>query len=203
MRGAWWGLIDDQLINPLNTETDSVKKQAQLDRDWVTYANMMRDNVRAFHRDIAGKYHGHTYAFYGADSEYPAYGNVTWTGGSRWGESALSGHRATDPWQAKALDPGEMGSTRTVATPMQGIGWKTGVNQGYTISDPEEMGDGTVPQRSGKAPLGERGVQICVPYLGISHEGAYRVETCKRFTLWAITKIAQRVTGTVMAYDAA
>ncbi len=28
------------------------------------------------------------------------------------------------------------------------------------------------------------------------------VEVCKRFTLWAITKIAQRVKGTVMAYDA-
>jgi PGAP1-like protein len=203
VRGAWWGLIDDQLINPLNTESDSRRHQMQVDADWNQFSKLMISKVRAFHQDIAGKYHGHTYAFYGADSAYPAYGNVTWTGGSRWGVAALSGNRPADPWQAKALDPGEMGSTRTVATPMQGIGWKTEVNQGYTISDPEEMGDGTVPQRSGKAPLGERGVQICVPYLGISHEGAYRVETCKRFTLWAITKIAQRVKGTVMAYDAA
>ena len=199
VRGAWWSLIDDQLINPLNTESDSVKKQTLVDQDWKAFVTMMNEKVKVFHQDIAGKYHGHTYAFYGADSAYPAYGNVTWTGGSHWGESALSGHRATEPWQATALDPGEMGNTRTVATPVQGGGR---VDQGYTISDPEEMGDGTVPQRSGKAPLGRRGVHICVSYLGISHEGAYRVETCKLFTLWAITKIAQRVKGTVMAYDA-
>ena len=203
VRGAWWGLIDDQLINPLNTESDSVKKQTLVDQDWKAFVTMMNEKVKVFHHDIASKYHGHTYAFYGADSAFLAYGNVTWTGGSRWGEAALSGNRPADPWQAKALDPGEMGSTRTVATPMQGVGWKTGVNQGYTISDPEEVGDGTVPQRSGKAPLGQRGVHICVSYLGISHEGAYKVETCKLFTLWAITKIAQRVKGTVMAYDAA
>jgi len=198
VRGAWWSLIDDQLINPLNTESDPAKRQAQVDRDWVTYAKMMRDNVRLFHQDIAGKYHSNTYAFYGADAGHLAYGNVTWQGGSRWGEAKLTGHRTTDPWQATALDPSEISTTRTVATSVQGPGWKKGVNQGYTISDPDEPGDGTVPKRSGMAP--ERHVHSLLQVV-CGHEPAYReCEPAKHFTVRAIVKIAQAVKGTAMAY---
>jgi PGAP1-like protein len=199
VRGAWWSLIDDQLINPLNTESDPAKRPAQVDKDWKTYATMMNEKVKVFHQDIAGKYHTNTHAFYGADAGHLAYGNVTWQGGSRWGEAALSGHRSTDPWQATALNRSEISTTRTVATPVQGPGWKKGVNQGYTISDPEEAGDGTVPQRSGMAP--ERHVHSLLQ-VACGHEPAFReCETAKHFTVRAIVKIAQAVKGTAMAYD--
>jgi hypothetical protein len=63
-----------------------------------------------------------------------------------------------------------------------------------------ERGDGTVPVRSGKPPVGQRGVQVCVSYSGIEHEPAYTNEQTQQFTLWAITKIAYRVKQTSMAY---
>jgi hypothetical protein len=40
-----------------------------------------------------------------------------------------------------------------------------------------------------------------VAYPGVDHEGAYKLESTQRFTLWAITKIAQSVKGTAMEYQ--
>jgi hypothetical protein len=70
----------------------------------------------------------------------------------------------------------------------------------FVLQDADERGDGTVPTRSGKAPSGRRGVQVCVPYPGVEHEGAYKDKQVQRFALWAITKIAYRVKQTSMAY---
>jgi hypothetical protein len=72
----------------------------------------------------------------------------------------------------------------------------------FVLQGADERGDGTVPMRSGKAPSGQRGVQVCVPYPGVEHEGAYKGEQSQRFALWAITKIAYRVKQTSMAYKA-
>lgn len=73
----------------------------------------------------------------------------------------------------------------------------------FVLADAEENGDSTVPQRSGKAPAGEYGVQVCVPFAGCDHEGAYKDDPGperRRFTLWAITKIAYKIRNTAMAY---
>jgi hypothetical protein len=82
---------------------------------------------------------------------------------------------------------------------------KLSVNDGLTrqnivLQDADENGDGTVPRRSGIAPTDRRGVQVCVPYQGIDHEGAYKNKPQQLFALWAITKIAFSVRHTNMAY---
>lgn len=86
---------------------------------------------------------------------------------------------------------GEESLSHTVAAPLQGDGWKTGVNQTWTIADPEAPGDGTVPERSGKAPAPHSKSVLTVD---VEHEAAFRdSEPAKRFTVRAIVEIAQAV----------
>ena len=72
--------------------------------------------------------------------------------------------------------------------------------QNFVLQEAGENGDGTVPRRSGMEPTGRDGVQVCVPYQGIDHDGAYKNEPQQLFALWAITKIAFSVRHTSMAY---
>ncbi|TDV14886.1 hypothetical protein C7404_1652 [Paraburkholderia caballeronis] len=44
--------------------------------------------------------------------------------------------------------------------------------------------------------------KVCVAFPGIDHEGSYKPDATRRFTLWAITKITQNVKGTRLEYKA-
>jgi hypothetical protein len=68
------------------------------------------------------------------------------------------------------------------------------------LNDADENGDGTVPVRSGRAPT--RVAKVCMAVPGIDHEGGYKPDATRRFTLWAVTKIAQNVKGTSLEYKA-
>lgn len=198
VRGEWWSLCEDHLINPLNEERDRKKWQAQVDQDWKVYEKMIYRDVKQFHQDIASKYHPTTFAFYGNDAAYRAYGNVTWHGRSSAGEDLLRGSRPVYPMRGRALDPSEVNRSRTVAAPLGGAGWKTGIHQTYRISEPDEGGDGTVPRRSGIAP--QTHAQSMLP-VAVGHEPAFKESHQARlFTLRAIVKIAQAVQQTTLAY---
>jgi hypothetical protein len=78
------------------------------------------------------------------------------------------------------------------------------VRQEFTISKPDEAGDGTVPRRSGSAPQSH-----CQSFMqaDVEHEPAFKphessenLRTCQ-FTLRAIVKIAQGVQQTSLRYD--
>lgn len=197
VRGKWWSLCEDHLMNPLNTETNPVKRKTVTDRDWAAYMELLRD-VKNFHDKIEQKYHPNTYAFFGSHNDQRAYGTVTWTGdGGSW----LRGDRAADVLNARALDPTQVHETRTVAAPLQGQGWLKAERQNYTISEPDEPGDGTVPHRSGIAPKDHVRSLLQV---NTEHEPAYYagpdVERVREFTVRAIVKIAQRISETSLAY---
>ena len=67
-----------------------------------------------------------------------------------------------------------------------------------TISDPDEPGDGTVPERSGVAP---KRFSSAVLAVDTDHEAAYRdCEAARLFTVRSILKIAQAVKTTALAY---
>jgi hypothetical protein len=70
----------------------------------------------------------------------------------------------------------------------------------YNLMPPAENGDGTVPIRSGRAPAGQAGVQACVAYPGVDHEGAYKERIQQLFALWAVTRIVANVKGTSLEY---
>lgn len=186
VRGTWWGLCDDLLLNPLDIGKKTV------DQDWGKFEDLIRDKVQKFHGAISGKYHPNTYVFYGDDEKHQAYGNVTWAQNTspllRGGVPSiidLLGKRGSD-------DPASGG--RLIAITQNG---KTTVSS-FVLRDADEHGDGTVPVRSGRAPA--QHVCACVAFAGIDHEGAYEVDATRRFTLHAITRIAQSVKGTALDY---
>ncbi len=209
VRGKWWSMCEDQLINPLNLETNQKKKQSQVDSDWSTFADVIKEDVRKFHESIRGRYHPNTYAFSGIDPKSPAYGTVTWSGGALFGNA-----RPTDVMNRPALTSEELTRQNKAAPEIKGArtvkgqftdgGWFSKMERTYFISEPDEPGDGTVPQRSGRAVR-----QACRAYaeMRVGHEPAYQFqkgdeyERACRFTLRAIVKIAQEVQKTSLRYD--
>ena len=201
VRGKWWSMCEDHLMNPLNKEMDANKKRAKMDVDWTEFENIIDKQIKPFHRDIEGKYHLNTHAFFGSHSDHLSYGNVTWTGdGGGW----LRGKREADVLGAKPLDPSEIDDTRTVSATLKGEGWLKAEHQTYAISKQDENGDGTVPHRSGLAPK-----KYCKSFLqvNVEHEPAYKaskgednLRAC-HFALRAIVQIAQDVQQTSLRYE--
>lgn len=199
VRGAWWGLCADDLINPLNKESDPHRRSSMMDSDWDAFEGIIRGPVKQFHNQIIHKYHSLTFSFYGSDSNRKAYGEVLWRGGPSVGERWLSDNRSYDELHGKTLDRSEINTTRTVAAPLEGTGWKTGVHMSYSVSEPDEDGDGTVPQRSGLAATAK---STSILRVATGHEAAFRESSdARQFTIRAIVKIAQAVKQTALAYD--
>ncbi|MEW9580636.1 esterase/lipase family protein [Paraburkholderia sp. DGU8] len=188
VRGAWWGLCDDRLLNPLDPEKKTIA------RDWSDFENTIKKKVKTFHARISGRYHASTYAFYGDDEKHKEYGDV------RWVQQAPSLLRGNAPSLASLLegrasdDPGTGGQLVKATS-----GGKPSFGQ-FLLSDADERGDGTVPVRSGRAPGCT--ARVCVAIPGIEHEGGYKPDATRRFALWAITRIAQNVKGTSLEYKA-
>lgn len=201
VRGKWWSMCEEHLINPLNTERELKKRQVQIDKDWTTFINLINYEVAPFHKIIQGKYHPNTHAFFGSSKAHRAYGTVTWKGdGGSW----LRGEREADVPNARVLDEREINEFRTVAAPLKDQGWLKAEHQTYTISKPDEVGDGTVPHRSG---IALRAHCTSLLQVNVEHEPAYRygegadnLRAC-RFTLRAIVKISQAVQQTSLRYD--
>lgn len=193
VRGTWWGLCDDKLLNPLDPEKKT------LDTDWKSFTNVVNNDVMFFHQELSGtdtggKYHPSTYAFYGDDEKHKAYGDVRWVqqapsllrGASVPLASLLGGQSSEDPATNGQL-------VKTTASGKTAFGK-------FVLNDVDENGDGTVPVRSGRAPASM--AKVCVAFPGIDHEGGYKSDATRRFTLWAITRIVQNVKGTSLEYKA-
>lgn len=196
-REPWWGLINDQLINPLDP------KKKMIEQDWNKFALLITEDVKTFHEKISRKYHRNTYAFYGDDPAKKTWGAVTWRHQPHMSSSVLrSGTSA--PLEA-AMSAGHAQLDNGIGSVALGVPSTRGESDMmfFAISGPDESGDSTVPVRSGKAPAGERGVQFCIPFTGCEHEGAFKDSPGperQRFTLWAVTKIAYEIRHTTMAY---
>lgn len=196
VRGKWWSMCEDRLINPLNRESDPQKWAAQVDKDWDAFETIINEDVRIFHLRIKSKYHPKTHAFFGSHQANMSYGTVTWksTGLSRL---------IVDFREATADDLSQLSTRRTVSAPVVG---EPHVSQqrDFFVQTPDEPGDGTVPRRSGVAPqaLCESFLQVNVghePAFKLT-EGADNLRACQ-FTLRAIVKIAQDVSQTSLKYD--
>ena len=198
VRGKWWSMVNDRLINPELDEDDDDYNN-QLDGEWKKYADMITKVVQPFHEDIHDKYHRNTHAFYGSHAEYKSFGNVTWQGKDD-SEVLSRGKRRADIINGKRTEPSEIKNTRTVESGLFGYGLKSSIEQVYTLSEPEELGDGTVPHRSGVAPAKHAFVKAMLK-VKAGHEPAYRESMpARRFTLRAIVQIAREVENTSLAY---
>lgn len=197
VRGKWWSLCDDALIDPRD------EKKERIDGDWNKFATLIREKVKDFlENEIKGKYHPHTYAFIGIDPAKPAYGQVQWRHqpGSNYSNAPLpkdllnaSFRRGQGEGYELPIRPNRPASfmgqpLQPSLMPMQ-------------ISTPEEAGDGTVPRRSGQAVKGH--AKAYFELLRVGHEPAYKNANthAQRAALYGIVKIAQRIKDVAgMAY---
>lgn len=199
VRGKWWSMCEDILMNPLNDEPTENRRDTRMDSDWAAFCDTIK-LVRTFHADISSEYHVQTHAFFGSHRDQRAYGTVTWSGdGGGW----LRGDRVADVLGARQVGGRELDESRTVAAQLSGSGWQKAERQSYRISEPDEDGDGTVPHRSG---IALRSNVKSLLQVNVGHEPAYKhtegadnLRAC-RFTLRAIVKIAQRVASTSLRY---
>ncbi len=196
VRGKWWSMCEDHLINPLNKESDPGKRAAQVDRDWLAFEALIYTDVLPFHEKIKGKYHPNTHAFFGSHESNKSYGTVAWR---RSGLSRLT----VDAKDGIADDLSQLGTRRTVSAAVVG---EPHVRQlrDFLLEAPDEPGDGTVPHRSGVAAQA-----ACKSFLqvNVGHEPAFKytdgadnLRACQ-FTLRAIVQIAQDVAQTSLKYD--
>jgi hypothetical protein len=74
-----------------------------------------------------------------------------------------------------------------------GASWMGGIQDRFSISDPESYGDGTVPRESGIAPRSRGNAIEQFELSGFDHQSAYlpEIESVMAVTKYAIAKIAQ------------
>lgn len=202
-RGKWWGLINDRFLNPLDPG------MPKIDQDWLAFKDLINTYVKTFHARISRQYHPNTYVFYGDCEHGKTWGDVIWK--RTVNPSPYEKAPKLVPY-VRNLEGGQVqwdhGYGRLGVSIEGGLDTDSAY---FVLQGAGETGDGTVPARSGKAPLGSKGVQVCVPFSGFEHEAAYkdlpkpgllnwsRNDERQRFTLWAITRIAHRIQSTDMA----
>jgi hypothetical protein len=106
---------------------------------------MVKMQIKSFHAGIKDKYHRNTHAFFGSSQEQRAYGTVVWVGrDDNVNDLLLRGDRPADTVNARQLDRTQVHIIRNVSAALSGSGLKKKQTQVYSISAPDEPGDGTV-----------------------------------------------------------
>lgn len=212
VRGKWWSMCEDRLINPLNKDLDAKKRQAQVDADWQGYLKTMKRDVKGFHIDIEQRYHPTTYAFFGNSDKHKAYGTVNWDRDTNLDHvrsqakmpvpkmQEIMNADATQWRGGGATTPDVLGKKRYAVFDAGGSPYA----EWFQLSDPDEPGDGTVPHRSGVAPKKHCKSML---HVAVEHEPAYKQsngadnERACMFTLRSIVQIAQAAQQTVLKYE--
>ncbi|MGM0952148.1 MAG: esterase/lipase family protein [Pseudomonadota bacterium] len=174
-REKWWGMMEPEMAMP-ELETRSSDRQQKLGATWNFYQKIMLDKVKPFHQDLTNKFNSTTYLFYSDSEEYKSYGTVYWQGEDISNRHLR--HRAV-------MRHNQMGTQRTIQE--MDVHNNRQVYQRYTVSEPDEPGDGTVPARSGS--IGSRQAKESLT-VATGHEPAYNDTYARWFTLGSILEIA-------------
>lgn len=192
-REAWWGLINEEWLNPMQGKAikwDELAKNVKL--------------AKEFHRSISGKYHANTYVFYGGGEDIGSYSKVRWNTKKGLPPMNNRGEPATTIPRKKHSEIRTDGSNnlyvggeRIVRTAMRGdsavqITTETSEWE-IRCAGKNSAGDGTVPAQSGRAPRQTSPMSIKQQFelSGIQHEPAYRDSPiAQAITYYAITKLA-------------
>lgn len=175
-REKWWGMMEPDLAMP-ELETESPDRQQKLEAKWNSYQNIIVDKVKPFHQDLTNKFNADTYLFYSDSEDHKSYGTIYWRG-EDISDRHLR-HRAV-------LKNNQIGTKRT--TQEFDAHRSRQVYQRYTVSEPDEPGDGTVPARSGS--IGTEGAKDSL-IVATAHEPAYNEAYARWFTLGSILEIAR------------
>lgn len=147
---------------------------------WATFETAL-DEAEFLHDGLAqadGGYHARTYAYWGADAKQLAWGDVVWKCETFNGLPLAAFRGAT------SLSDNANGRVQ-----LQGSAGTFWVN----LQGPNEPGDGTVPRRSGRGPLGGAGVNTCRELTDMGkqdHQMSYENEAAREYTEYGILSIA-------------
>lgn len=193
-------MCEDHLITPRTTMLSASQKR-EIDADWADFSDVINSKVKTFHQEITGEYHPNTYAFFGSDRHFKAYGTVQWRTTFQSPRRPPIPRPNKDVFDAKLNFYGELGETRTALYPHGMSAGQIAPNEVFRISEPDEDGDGTVPHRSGIAPKEHPGMKSLLR-ISVGHESAYKdSDIAREFTLRAIVQIVQAVKGTTLDYE--
>lgn len=172
---SWYRMIDPALADP-----------AGRFKKWpggvVEAIKFTVDSSERFHRECLGNYyHPNSYAFYGADPDQRAFGQVCWVGRKDVGSGAV-------------LTPASVNRARSAGLAPKG-GRYVEVSPGCSIlfnpDPPDARGDRTVPAQSGAGPAGK--VQHLFDTRGYAHQGAFKDDDMLKLTLRLVARIVQGV----------
>lgn len=191
-RAEWWGLCEERFINPENMGGE----KKQLDKDWRAFKEIITKDVSPFIENLRNHYHSNTWMFYGNDGgKYPSYRVVKWRNISEPQYKKNNNREIAD--SGVIFYPPHV-SNKT--TRFVGLIAEDGEHQynKFELLPPDADGDGTVPVCGAifKAP----GLKSQAGF-SVDHEGAYKSEESRWFTLRAILKIAQDIKNTGLAYE--
>jgi hypothetical protein len=188
VRDKWWGLIDETWLAP----------EGGVSIKWQDYSNNI-DKAEDFHSVITGSFHPNTYVYYGADKAKASFEKVIWRikpGIAPDGRPRPTVHDVSN------YDDDQLRGTG--GNPSY-VGGKTEVGFGFPFpkiydtsywelhcDTQDGVGDGTVPLSSGASPLHQGGdcIQQQFKLTGFGHEDAFKNDSARRATLYAIDKIA-------------
>jgi len=200
VRGKWWGLCDERLINPNNSSLDS----RQLEQDWRDYKLNLTVIVKPFIEGLKDCYNHNTHLFYG--SGVSTYSDVLWENirryrGVDYNEVDTLSGRLEFP-ESKKINSGR---SRRVYSEIESNIDRSELPQTFVLRNPDidknqtNHGDGTVPIHSARVKSGDF-LQSIMSIQGLEHEPAYKHEQSKSYTVWAVIKILDSIKQTSLCY---
>jgi len=173
---SWYRLVDPALADPAG-------KYKPENKNGTVEAAIEKaiDTAERFHKEHLGDYyHPNTYAFYGADPDRRAFGQVRWVG--------------RKPSESRTvLTPSNVKEGSFIRHYPDGrlVGVEPGCEMLFRPEPPDTRGDGTVPHQSGAGPAGN--IRQLFETRGYDHQGSYRSEDMLMLTLRLIVRIVQGI----------
>jgi len=174
-RNKWWGMMEPEMAMP-ELEGSLEDQRRKLDKAWTIYAEIIASDVAKFHEVMSEQFNTNTYLFYSNSNDHMSYGTVYWRGEDLSNRHLR--HRAV-------MIHNQMGTQRSIQETDAQSDRRRYLR--YTISEPDEPGDGTVPARSGS--IGSRQAKESLR-VATGHEPAYNDTYARWFTLGSILEIA-------------
>jgi pimeloyl-ACP methyl ester carboxylesterase len=172
--GSWYRLINSSLADPANL----YKKDGTVGKK----INAAISAAEKFHAWLADYYHPDTYAYYGADKDHPAYGQIRWVAHEARANATIP-VTAANIRGAKYLAHGPEGSRQVE---IEGKKVLT-----FSIEQQEANGDDTVSHQSGAAP-GSKIKQLFATR-GYRHQESYKHRDTLLLTCYCIVKVVQEL----------
>jgi pimeloyl-ACP methyl ester carboxylesterase len=181
VKDAWWGMVDETLIDPANLSAKTDRKPLGSYRIAITKA-------MNFHDTLQLACHPVTYAHFGSDPKHVSFGKVTWaTGGP------LTSMVTSMLANAQSVSHSKLGAS-TLRFGDKSVVFELANHEPATEHDKSNTGDGTVPLPSGQL------ITQCSPppkafrMTGFDHQMSYGNRQVQENALYCIGKIVQLAT---------